>query len=293
MKLCTQTCALYSQYEPEEVLEILAGAGYDAADWSFFDMTEGLGPWVRSGWEDLAKRLKEKADSLGITIDQAHAPFPTTRGSEPYDTEIRRRIVRSMEAASLMGVSYIVVHPIVHLPYAKYKEELFEQNVEFYKSLIPECERLKIHVCAENMWQHDPRRGIIVDSICSQPEEFNALLDSVDSPWITGCLDIGHCALVGVEPQDFIRVMGGSRIKALHVQDVNYREDCHTMPYLESLNWDEITKALSEIGYQGDFTFECDNFINRFPKELMPAAETLMAETGRYLISKMGKAENK
>lgn len=70
-------------------------------------------------------------------------------------------------------------------------------NVEFYRTLIPDCERLNIRVCAENMWQWDDKREIIVDSICAQPEEFCALLDAIDSPWIVGCLDIGHSALVG------------------------------------------------------------------------------------------------
>lgn len=42
--------------------------------------------------------------------------------------------------------------------------------------------------------------------------------------------------------------------------------------------------ALREIGYQGEFTFEADNFLFGFPKELYQPAAKLMVETGRYLI---------
>ena len=71
------------------------------------------------------------------------------------------------------------------------------------------------------MWQWDDKREIIVDSICAQPEEFCALLDAIDSPWIVGCLDIGHSALVGVEPRGTLSAHSGSkRLQALHVHDV-------------------------------------------------------------------------
>ena len=141
-------------------------------------------------------------------------------------------------------------------------------NVEFYRALIPDCERLNIRVCAENMWQWDDKREIIVDSICAQPEEFCALLDAIDSPWIVGCLDIGHSALVGVEPADFIRALGSKRLQALHVHDVDYRKDCHT------------------IGYEGDLTLEADNYLRLFPKELQTAACRMMAQTAGYLRSR-------
>ena len=35
---------------------------------------------------------------------------------------------------------------------------------------------------------------------------FRALLEELDSPWIVGCLDLGHCALVGFDPAECIRM---------------------------------------------------------------------------------------
>ena len=287
MKLSTQTHAMVDSFGPEEGVRKLAEAGYDALDYSFFEMASGEGPWLKRDWKARAKRIRALADELGIEINQAHAPFPSSKGSEPFDTEIRKRIIRSMEVASIMGVKQIIVHPVQHLTYRGHEKELFDMNVEFYRSLIPECERLNIRVCVENMWQRDEKRRYIVNSVCATSEEFNAMLDTIDSPWIVGCLDVGHTALVGAEPQDFIRAMGNKRLQALHVHDVDYLSDCHTMPFVERLEWEEICKALGEIDYQGYFTFEADTFLFKLPKELREDGAKLMVKVGRYLAGKV------
>ena len=45
-------------------------------------------------------------------------------------------------------------------------------------------------------------------------------------------------------------------------------------------------KALAQIDYSGDFTYEAGNFMNKKPVELIPAGYEYMAKTGRYLINK-------
>lgn len=55
------------------------------------------------------------------------------------------------------------------------------------------------------------------------------------------------------------------------------------MPFMEDLDWEAITDALAEIGYEGDFTLEADEFI----RKLMPEASGLMAKTGHYLIGRI------
>lgn len=284
MKLSTQTHIMIDTFGQEEGIRLLAEAGYDAIDFSFFDLLEESSTWLQDDWRERASRLKAAAERCGITINQAHAPFHTSTGEEPYDTIMMERILRSMEAASIMGVKNIIVHPRQHLNYNQCKRQLFEENVTMYRQLIPYCEKWNIRVCAENMWHSDPKRNVIIDSVCSQPDEFCALLDAVNSPWIVGCLDIGHCALVSVDPADAIRALGPKRLQALHVHDVDYLHDNHTLPFVQQLNWDSIMTALAVIGYEGDFTFEADNFLVGFPKKLRPDAAAFMAKTGRYLI---------
>lgn len=287
MKLITNTSQCVRKLGMDETIEMMARAGFDALDWSFFDMWQEESIWRQENWRELAAHVREKCQSCGISVVQAHAPFPTSGDTKEFDDHAMSLILQAMEAASIMGASQIVVHPRQQLPHARFSEQLFEENVALYKGLIPYCEKWNIRVCAENMWQYDKRREYIVDSVCSRPEEFNALLDAVDSHWIIGCLDLGHCALVGQEPAEVIRKMGAKHIKALHVHDVDWKHDNHDMPFLQKQDWEAVCKALGEIGYEGDFTFECDTFQDRFPAPLCEAASVMLACVGRYLISRV------
>ena len=61
--------------------------------------------------------------------------------------------------------------------------------------------------------------------------------------------------------------MGGERIKALHVHDNDFVNDCHTMPMMGEMDWDSITKALADINYSGNFTLESDGFFRGMGKD--------------------------
>ncbi len=286
MKVVTHTSALTEKISLQEAVKMIAQAGFDAVDCSFFDLKGENSVWLRSDWRQQAVQLRQTAQELGVHFQQAHAPFPTTRGEEPYDTVMRERIVRAIEAASILGAENIVVHPIHYPGYFRYREEQFRASVAFYRSLIPYCQEFGIRVCAENMWSRDPAK-VIREGILARPEEFTELLDEIDSPYIGGCLDVGHAALVGQDPADMIRRMGSKHIQCLHVHDVDYKNDCHTMPFLQELDWSGITDALREIGYQGAFTFEADNYLRKMPQVLWPDALKLMERAGRYLTGRI------
>ncbi len=284
MRLVIPTEVLADRLGHIPALALIKSAGFDCADFSLFDYSAH---WAGADWREKALKIRDAAGQIGVTFCQAHTPFPTTRGEEPFDTAAFESICRSLEIAAILGVPRIVVHPVQHLPWVSNKKALFDASVALYRRLIPYCERWNIRVCAENMWQWDSHRGVITDSVCSQPEEFCALLDAVDSPWVEGCLDIGHCGLVGVDPAQAIRMMGKTRLKALHVHDVDYRRDCHTMPFVEDLDWQSITEALGQIDYEGEFTYEANEFLAKMPQELWEPAMKLMAATGRYLIDQV------
>lgn len=170
MRISTQSDVTAEIFGGIECISRLKEAGYDAIDWSFFEMSSGRGKFLQPDWSDYAKALRAEGDRLGIAFNQAHAPFPSSAGQPSENEVILSAIRRSMEVASILGVRNIIVHPKQHLVYAKNKQATFDMNVEFYRALIPDCERLNIRVCAENMWQWDDKREIIVDSICAQPE---------------------------------------------------------------------------------------------------------------------------
>ena len=130
-------------------------------------------------------------------------------------------------------------------------------------------------------------------NVCSFGADLCEYYDGLANPKaFTVCLDLGHCGLVGEEPQDAIRILGHDRLGSLHVHDNNYRQDNHTVPYDYGMkmNWNEITKALGEIDYAGDFTFEADNFPARFDDSVVQDAVNFMAVIGRRLCAKIDAA---
>ncbi len=286
MKLVTHTLALTEKLTMEQALTVIAQAGFDGVDCSFMDMSGENSIWLQEDWCQHAKELKKLAEELGISFCQAHAPFPPVKHQEPYDTVMRRRVLRAMEAAAILGAEHIVVHLVHYFGYSGTREEQYRESVAFYRGLIPCCEEFGIRVCAENMWRRDPA-GVIREAVLARPEEFSRLLDEIDSPWVCGCLDIGHIALVGQDPGDMIRRMGKAHIQCLHVHDVDYVSDCHTMPFLQKLDWHAITDALKDIGYTGNFTFEAENYLKPMPVELWPDALKLLERVGRYLTAKI------
>ena len=288
MRLVTTTKYSAPILGMDKTIEAIAKAGFDGIDFYAIDMLKDDSPYNADGYMDIARAMKDKADECGIRFLQAHAPCPSSSATdESFNATIREKIARSMEISAFLGAEIIVVHPIKHLKYYMNAEALYEMNMEFYRSLIPYCERYGIRVAAENMYEPDQKRGVCRDSTCASPDEFCKYIDDLGSEWITGCLDLGHAGLCGREAHDILRYMGADRINALHVHDNDYIKDLHTLPYTANMNWDEICRALADIGYRGNFTFEADGFLTRYSPEFIPTALKFMHDTGRLLISRI------
>lgn len=290
MLLSTNTGSFTKRFTVEEAVSMIADAGFDAIDISFFnnDTFYKVDPDTPSVAARL-KNLRALAESKGVVFNQAHGPNPSSVADEAKNPLIFENIVRCMKSAAMLGAPHIVIHPMQHLTYSEdgVPEKLFEINMDFYGRLLPYCKAFGIKVALENMWQM-PRGKKIDHSTCSRPAEFIRYLDALDKEWFIGCLDIGHAFLVSEDPADFIRALGKDRLKALHVHDVDGFDDLHTLPYLGSINWAKTTKALGEIGYTGDFTYEAGKFLSAFPNENFPAALSFMESVGRGLMRKTG-----
>ena len=232
-------------------------------------------------YKEYAKELRAHLDLVGIPCNQAHAPFSLKYGMDNTYEEKYLNIVRSIEAASILGAKNIIVHAI-SVP----EDVDFEQyNIEYYKSFIPYCEAFNIHVAIENLYKKDTKRNRIDGGKFSSPKELNNIIKAINSPWIVACVDIGHASLTGFEPEDFISKVDLSALKCLHVQDNDYLGDRHMPPYFGGLNWDAIMTALKKSGYEEDLTLEIPGYLKKFPKELLPDALKFAAAIGKHLIS--------
>ena len=281
MKLVTQTENLSSRYGDVRAVEMLCKAGYDGIDYSMFMMRENPECVLNTdNYKIHVKRLLSIAEKYGVTFEQAHAPFPSAkRKDKEYSERMLETLKRSIEIAGLLDAKIIVVHPV------DFHRHNFERNMELYHALESTARNSGVKIALENMWGRG-RKDRIVPNVCSVAEEFNRFVDALDPTVFTACLDLGHCGLVGENAGKMIREMG-NRIGCLHIHDNDNIHDSHTLPYTMNMDWDDIISALREIGYKGNFTYEADNFLRRFPDEFMPTAVKFMADLGRTMISKI------
>ena len=280
MLFSTQTHVLADKLGIDKALEIFAAAGYPALDYSLFNW-KGF-PFTED-YLDEAKRIRSKADSLGLKFIQAHAPFIWK--TDVYKGEIIPLLPRAFEFCSILGIENIVVHPIQNGRFYGREEELFALNVEFYRLLAPYAKKCGVKIAIENMWQTHPVSRHITDDILADPADLVRMYDTLaDSEAFTICLDLGHVALCGREPDAAIRTIGNERLGALHVHDVDYVSDLHTLPGVSKINWNNVCKALADINYRGSFNLEADSFFLGFPDIHYPAVAKFMADTCKVYV---------
>lgn len=291
MRLSTTNKSLSSNLSFKDSVRIIKDAGFDAYDmWlgCLYDNPESC-VFCKDDYLKRAKELRHYADELGIVCNQAHAPHEWRLFDAEREKRLDKMVIRSIEIASVLGADIIVVHPKQYMVYSEHAEELFRINMEYFKQLIPYAEKYNIKIAIENMWQANNGTHTPTDSVCSRAWEFCKYLDTLNSEWIVGCLDIGHVSLMATDIPEFIKTMGSKRLKALHIHDTDFIVDRHTLPFMHKIDYMAVAKALGEIGYEGDFTFEAFAFYRGKPKELYLATTKYMCEVGRFLVSKIQK----
>ena len=283
MLFSTQMGFLTGKYGIEKAAEMLIEAGYPALDVSIFN-TKAF-PFTED-WRKTTERLLSITKPHGVVFNQAHAPFIWK--TEVYKNELVPLFPRVFEFCGTLGIKNLVVHPVQMGKFYGREKEIFDANVEFYKSIAPLSKEFGVKIAIENMWQKHYVTGNICDDICADPNELARMYDVLDNPDVfTVCLDIGHVALCGREPEDAIRILGKDRLGALHVHDVDYKDDLHTLPGVSKIKWNKVCEALADIDYSGDITLEADNFFLGFFEEMYPTVAKFMVDTARSLVNRI------
>ncbi|MBQ4112349.1 MAG: sugar phosphate isomerase/epimerase [Clostridia bacterium] len=285
MRLSMETYGLRRRFGDYEAARLIREAGFDCVDYSCYYWKEQAHA-LEDGYREYARALRAHLDGLELSCNQSHAPFSMKYGQpfDPSDPEYRG-VIRSMEVASILGAHQIIIHSIA-MPEAQREdtEATHEYAMAYYRSLLPYAERFGIRIGVENLFVRYKDRKFVYAKRLNSPETLSRVVRELDSPWVTACLDMGHAAMVGYEPEDFIRGMDKGLLGAVHFQDGDYIEDRHTLPYLGQYHWAEIMKALAETGYTGDLTFEIYKYYQNLPDEAIPYALKMAETVGRSLI---------
>ena len=280
LKISTQTDIGSVIIGEERTIELIAKAGFDAWDFSMFQMCkydwgkkkilDNDHPLAGNDYLAFARRLKHIGLDNGIHCNQAHAPFPTCC------EEIRAHYKRAIECTAEAGGKICVIHP------DNYKGP--EENAEVYFELLPFAKDCGVKIATENMWNWDDEKDQAGFAACATPESFNAHLDAVNDDFLVACLDIGHAEMKGSDTSavEMIHALG-DRLQALHIHDNDKWHDSHQIPFSMDIDFVPIVKALKEIGYKGYFTLESDSYLKAFDKDTIYQGIQDMADAARKL----------
>ena len=286
----------------DEGLRVIAEAGFDAIDLgldSFFVQKDTIDDAYEAFLLD-EKRIRETIDAVkeglkkyGLTIGQAHAPSAYVP-RKPRETSIMRKCVeKCFEICEELDCRHLVIHPICDGS-ARYpsltKEDELRENMAYFSSIIPLLKKHNVICCLENAYCLDWGTKKAYACACSDMEEAIRYIDSLNA--LAGekrfafCLDTGHLLLLGTDPYNAVRSLA-DRMEILHVHDNNGYLDDHTAAFLGVCNWGRFIKGLREVGYKGNINMETSNFVQLFPKELIPAALKLLASEADYFREKL------
>ena len=284
----TNILSRYDGVPPRENLiksmRLCAQAGFAHLDLHFGTQGQEGFPLAMDGWEQWVDEVALEAQRLGVTFRQAHAFHYRTRestgvlDSRPWYEE---RMRRSVLAAERLGVKWLVQHPsdFDAAPFYDF-EKTREYNLAYWAPFVELANRHRVGVAFENLYASGHHQRY-----CSEVDELIDLIDAFKGAAVGACWDTGHAAVAQQDQPAAIRKLGG-RLHALHIHD-NHQQpkgDEHLMPYHGTLDWRGIYRALSDIGYSDNFSFEIKHATRDLPPELCGDMLVFMRQLGEYML---------
>jgi len=185
-------------------------------------------------WNSLLKEYKSKLKGFGGIISM-HGAFQDLILSS-IDSKIRKvseeRIIHNLEIAKDLGAKYIVFHTNFNSRSGSqsYAKSWLKRSAEFYKSIV---DKYKITIVLENLF--DPF-----------PNFLKELIESVNSPYLRVCFDVGHANVYSKVPINEWLFTLKEYIVYIHVNDNKGESDEELIPGDGKIDWkafsDEIKK---------------------------------------------------
>ena len=237
-RIVTTTDVFEDGYPAETAVDRLASLGYEGIDMGFDYWTFDGSPFLSDDYLDWAAGLKERADEKGIVYTHAHAPG---------EADATDYVIRSIEAASVLGARYLVVHPIWHEKNGRTintSARFIDVNKRAIKKYLAKAEECGVVLLSENiLWGASKNPKIIAD-----------LVKAVGSDWFGWCFDVGHAWACGYAP-DVLKKCAVVPM-SLHIQDNDGSGDQHLIPGDGTIDFESFISTLKEIGYLGDCVLE-------------------------------------
>ena len=189
------------------------------------------------------KKFPEYASLEGLFVENAHAPY-LPANTVWQDTEDGRayteNIISCLKDCAENGVPTLVIHA-GNGTEALEKKSLATGLYRFEK-MTEAAEKFNVNLAVENQ---------------GNSEYVGAVLDNIFSEKLRFCFDSGHENFYS--PTVNLLDLYGERLCALHLHDNDGTEDAHKLPFSGNINWQKISKKLTELRYTGAIALETLN----------------------------------
>lgn len=301
MKLATTTCDFDSFCDSYiDRIKYVHEAGFKYIDLSLYTIDERDPLFYGDKYREETKKIKTFAEEIGVTFVQAHSPSTNFfDSSEAYDYAVEKTI-RSIEICGMLGIKNTVVHS-AYKPGLWDKAKWFSENKKFAEKLFPAMEKWGVNVLCENTTRANMRDGYFLISGADM-REFS---EYVNHPLFHACWDTGHANVEGTQYEEISAM--GDELRAVHINDNRGSMDEHIIPYMGTMNMDDVMHGLLDANYKGYFTFESGSVLRMknhwlgarrdFDEDTRLAEpqlfmqkhlEKLMYEIGEYILKSYG-----
>ena len=239
----------------KEIFMKFKATGFDAIDFNTCDNKTDFYKLEGEKFTELLNKVKTEINEAGLFVSQVHGPWmcpPVCDYSEESRIKRMAEMKKSIELTSFLGSKYFIIHPL--MPFGcdnvpiETEKDAFEINKKFFSELTSYAESKNVVIAFENM----PFPTLPM----SPPHKILEFIKAIDSDYFKMCFDTGHANLVmNGSLYDNIKKIG-KELKVLHVHDNDGKGDFHKFPFDGNFDWQEFTKALKEINYEGVFSLE-------------------------------------
>ncbi len=179
-------------------------------------------PEVMDGnWKDKLAEYQDKFCELRGGVSLHAAAFDLNpAGSDVKIREVtRERYLRSLEIAKLIRATHVVFHSQINpgIKNPEFKQAKVERQLPFWQEMLAETEQQGTVLLLENLFETDPA-------------DLLTLVESIDSPRVKVCLDLGHVqANTLLTIGDWIDGLS-PHIAYIHLHDNDGKVDQHLPP---------------------------------------------------------------
>jgi hexulose-6-phosphate isomerase len=220
-----------------------------------------------------ADEIKDASVKTGLRIHSVmnadHWAYPLSSDEGPVVTRSVTGMETSLRNAKLWGADAVLLVPAVVNPETSYKDAWTRSQSVIRERILPLAAELKVVVAVEEVW----------NKFLLSPLEFARYVDDFASPWLKAYLDVGNMLFYGF-PQDWIRTLG-PRIVKVHLKDFQF-DRANERLYWKNIgegdvDWVEVRKAFSDVGYDGWVTTELEGGDAAYLKDVSARVDRFLA----------------